>query len=284
MGTVLITGGTGTVGRRVAALLRAARADVRTAGRTEMTGGHPHARFDWEDPSTFPAAVEGVDQVLLVAPLPEPAPAVAAFLDEAVAAGVRRAVLLSSSAVTDAPSGLGAVPPVVRERVEQTAILRPSWFMENFVGSHPIAAGIRERGHIVSATGRGRVAFVDPADIARVASALLLGRPIPDEELVLTGPAVLSYDDAAAALSDVTGRAVRHTSVPADELAATIAASGVPPAYARVLARMDEQIAGGSEDRTTTTVQDITGRAPRAFHDFLVAAAAGPGRARRSHR
>lgn len=178
-------------------------------------------------------------------------------------------VLLSSSAVTDAPSGLGALPPLVRERVAEAAVLRPSWFMENFVGSHPIAAGIRERGHITSATGRGRVAFIDPNDIASVAAALLLGRPIPDGPLILTGPEALSYDEAASIISEVTGKEVRHDSITAEELSQAIAGSGVPLEYARVLAGMDEIIAGGSENRTTTTVQDITGKPPRGFRDFL---------------
>lgn len=272
MSTVLVTGGTGTVGRRVAAFLRARQADVRTASRNAVAGERQHVRFDWEDPSTFPAAVEGVDQAFLVAPLSEPAPAVAGFLGTAVAAGLRRVVLLSSSAVTDAPFGLGALPPLVRDRVAEVAVLRPSWFMENFVGSHPIAAGIRDRGHITSATDKGRVAFVDPNDIAAVAGTLLLGHPIPDGEIILTGPEALSYDEAASIISEVTGRSVRHTSITPDELCIAIASSGVPIEYARVLAGMDEQIAGGSEDRTTTTVQDITGQAPRAFRDFVKAA------------
>lgn len=274
MGTILVTGGTGTVGRRVAALLRSGQADVRTASRNTTDGGHPHVRFDWEDPTTFPTAVEGIEQAFVVAPLSEPAPAVARFLDVAVGAGLRRVVLLSSSAVTDSPSGLGALPPAVRKRVAEVAVLRPSWFMENFVGSHPIAAGIRERGHITSATGRGRVAFIDPSDIATVAAALLQGRPIPDGQLILTGPEALSYDEAASIISEVTGREVRHESITTDKLSEAIAASGLPIEYARVLAGMDEAIAGGSEDRTTTTVRDITGRAPRNFRDFLTAATA----------
>lgn len=141
--------------------------------------------------------------------------------------------------------------------------------MENFVGSHPIADGIRERRQIISATGRGRVAFVDPDDIATVAGTLLMGDPIPDGDLILTGPEALSYDEVAAVITEVGGKPVRHTSVTVEELITAISASGVPVEYARVLAEMDDRISAGSEDRTTTTVQDITGRAPRGFDDFL---------------
>ncbi|KIF68686.1 hypothetical protein HY68_08645 [Streptomyces sp. AcH 505] len=271
MRTVLVTGGTGTTGRRVAAFLRARGTAVRTASRHPVAGDDQHVIFDWADPGTFATALEGVDRVFLVAPLSDsdPAAAVGGFLDAAVAAGTRRVALLSSSAVTDAPSGLGALPPLVRQRVPEAAVLRPSWFMQNFVGSHPVAVGIRERGEIVTATGRGRVAFIDPDDIAAVAGHLLLGTPIPDGELILTGPQALSYDTAAAVISEVTGTAVRHTSVTVEELTAAIEAGGVPHDYARVLADMDAEIAGGSAERITTTVRDITGREPRSLRDFL---------------
>jgi len=141
--------------------------------------------------------------------------------------------------------------------------------MQNFVGNHPVAAGIRERGEIVTATGQGRVAFIDPDDIAAVAGHLLLGASIPDGELILTGPQALSYDEAAAMVGEVTGTAVRHTSITAEELTAAIEAGGVPHDYARMLAGMDAEIALGSEDRTTTTVRDIAGQEPRSFRDFL---------------
>jgi uncharacterized protein YbjT (DUF2867 family) len=270
--TVLVTGGTGTTGRRVAAFLRARGVEARTASRHPVAGADHHVLFDWADPDTFAAAVAGVDRVFLLAPLsdPDPGAAVGAFLDEAVAAGTRRVVLLSASAITDAPSGLGAVAPLVRDRVPEAAVLRPSWFMQNFVGNHPVAIGIREGGRIETATGHGRVGFVDPDDIAAVAGHLLLGEPIPAGELVLTGPQALSYDEAAAVVAEVTGTEVRHTSISVDELTAAIEAGGVPHDYARMLARMDDEIAGGSEERITTTVRDVTGRAPRSFRDFLV--------------
>lgn len=272
MRTVLVTGGTGTTGRRVAAFLRTRGVAVRTASRHPVAGDDRHVIFDWADPGTFAAAVDGVDRVFLVAPLSDSdsASAVAGFLDAAVAAGTRRVALLSASAVTDAPSGLGALPPLVRARVPEVAVLRPSWFMQNFVGSHPVAVGIREHGRIITATGRGRVAFIDPDDIAAVAGRLLLAESIPDGELVLTGPQALSYDEAAAVVGEVTGTAVHHTSITVEELTAAIEASGVPHDYARVLAEMDEEIAKGSEERITTTVRDVTGRAPRSFRDFLI--------------
>ncbi|WP_443078570.1 hypothetical protein [Streptomyces sp. NBC_01497] len=45
-------------------------------------------------------------------------------------------------------------------------------------------------------------------------------------------------------------------------------ATGLPAAYASMLAGMDRDIAGGAEDRTTDTVRRLTGRPPFDFHAF----------------
>lgn len=273
MSTVLVTGGTGNTGSRVAALLRNQGATVRTASRRPDAVSSEHVLFDWADASTFSAALDGVGHVYLVAPpgAAEPAHVVDGFLDTAVEQGTSRVVLLSSSAVPDAPSGLGALPGLLRAQVPEVAVLRPSWFMQNFTGDHPVAHGIRDRGEIITATGRGRIAFIDAADIAAVAARLLLDEQLPDGDLVLTGPEALSYDDAASIVTQVTGRPVRHTATTTDALAALVHAAGTPRDYARLLANLDDAISRGSEDRTTPTVQDITGRPPRSFREFLTA-------------
>jgi uncharacterized protein YbjT (DUF2867 family) len=150
-------------------------------------------------------------------------------------------------------------------------VLRPSWFMQNFTGGHPVAAGIRERGEIVTATGPGRVAFVDAADIAAVAARALLD-PVPhNTDHLITGPEALSYADAAAIIADTTGLTVRHRAVSTAEMTARLAATGLPPEYAAMLAGLDENIRNGAEDRVTSTVPDVTGRPARSFAEFISA-------------
>jgi hypothetical protein len=38
-----------------------------------------------------------------------------------------------------------------------------------------------------------------------------------------------------------------------------------------MLAGLDEAISEGAEDRVTTTVEDVTGRKPRSFREFVAA-------------
>jgi uncharacterized protein YbjT (DUF2867 family) len=271
--TVLVTGGTGTTGSRVAALLREQAAAVRIATRTPINGDPGQVRFDWADPATHGPALAGVDRIYLVAPIgvADPVPLTEPFLAEALRAGVRRVVLLSSSAIGEDASGLGALHHLVRVTMPEWTVLRPSWFMQNFLREHPVAAGIRDRGEIVTATGTGRVAFIDAADIAAVATQALLDAVPHNTDHVLTGPEALSYADAAAVITEATGRPVRHRPVSTAEMTGRFVAAGIPAQFAAMLAGLDEDIRHGAEDRVTSTVLDITGRPARSFAGFVSA-------------
>ncbi|MGW5644074.1 NmrA family NAD(P)-binding protein [Saccharopolyspora sp. NPDC003752] len=262
--TVLITGGTGKTGRPLATVLRERGIAVRIASR-HPADAPDHVRFDWADPDSQRRALDGVDRVYLVPPVGaiDPMPQVGPFL--ATAAG-RRIVALGSSAMMPNAPGLEEY----RARIASTpgcAVLLPTWFMQNFTGRHPVADGIRERGEIVTATGSGRLGWIDAADIAAVAAHALTSDEVADEYL-LTGPETLSYGEAAAIISEVAGRPVRHRHITTGELARRLSAE-LPADFAAGLAAMDEHIRAGGEDRTTSTVQEVTGRPPRSFRDFI---------------
>lgn len=273
----LITGGTGQTGAAIAAHARARGFDVRIASRRAPAGDPPWARFDWEDPSTYEAALAGVSRVYLVSPVgvPDPAPPMNAFVARALDRGVHRFVLLGSSAVPiDAP-GLGAVERHLRDVAPEWAVLKPSWFMQNFTGSHPHAQTVRTEGVLYTATGDGRVAFIDVDDIAAVGARVLLDAEAPNESLVLTGPEALSYDVVARIMSEALGRTVRHVRIDDDEARQRLVANGIPAEYAALLVMLDVAIRGGAEDRVTDTVLRITGRPSRSFGDFLRARSSG---------
>ncbi|NBE91976.1 NAD-dependent epimerase/dehydratase family protein [Nonomuraea sp. KC401] len=281
---VLVIGGTGTTGSRVAAQLGEQGAAVRVATRSPAAGDPAHVRFDWNDPDTHRTAVAGVDGIYLIAPAGslDPAPLVRSFLTGAVDTGVRRVVLLSASALPEDAPGIGALPRTVRATVPEWAILRPSWFMQNFTGDHPVAHGIRAGGEIVTATGDGRVGFVDAVDIAAVAVRALLDAEPHNRDHLITGPEALGYAEAAAVITDVTGLLVRHRPVDTAAMTERFVAAGLPPAYAGMLAALDEDIRRGAEDRVTGTVADVTGRPARSFAEFVTehrAAFAAPGHA-----
>jgi uncharacterized protein YbjT (DUF2867 family) len=266
-GTTLVIGATGTTGSRTAAQLIAAGHHVKAASRhaTPVPDAEP-VRFDWYDPATHVAALDGVQGVYLIPPLGEsdPAAVMLPFLQRARTAGVHRAVLLSSSAIPEGGPAVGTVHQALPGLFEQWAVLRPSWFMQNFTGTHIHALSIREDGTIWTATDSGRVGFIDAEDIAAVAVHALTDEHAPNTDLVLTGPEALSYDDIATTITEVTGRPVVHRRLSCERMRDRLAAQ-VPPEFAAMLAGMDRAIAEGSEDRTTDAVQRLTGRPPRGF-------------------
>ncbi|PSM40879.1 ergot alkaloid biosynthesis protein [Streptomyces dioscori] len=278
-GSILVLGATGTTGSRVAARLAGQGHRVRAAGRRATpVDGAEAVRFDWYDPATYEGALDGADRVYLVAPLDSATPAdvMLPFLEQARASGVRRAVLLSSSAIPAGGPVVGQVHEALPGLFDEWAVLRPSWFMQNFTGDHMHARSVREEGVILTAAGEGRVAFVDADDIAAVAVHALTDVRAPDTDLVITGPRALSHTEIATVLTEVTGRAVVHRPLTYEEMRDQLAAS-MPREYAAMLAALDRANAEGAENRTTDTVRRVTGREPRTFHDHVLAAVGGTG-------
>ncbi|MEX1657842.1 NAD(P)H-binding protein [Streptomyces pseudovenezuelae] len=278
-GTILVVGATGTTGSRVTAQLTTAGHRVRAASRrcTPLPQADP-VRFDWYDPATHTDALDGVDRVYLVPPVgdPDPAAVMLPFLRQARAAGVNRAVLLSSSAVPEGGPAVGVVHRELPGLFDAWAVLRPSWFMQNFTGTHMHALGIRETGTIHTAAGKGRVGFVDAEDIAAVAVRALTDVRSPDSDLVLTGPQALSHDDIAAVLTEVTGRPVVHRHLTHEQQCDRLVPL-VGREFGELLAGMDLAIADGAEDRTTDVVQRLTGRPPHDFRTVLIRESAALG-------
>jgi uncharacterized protein YbjT (DUF2867 family) len=265
---VLVTGATGTTGSRVAAAARSAGAQVRTASRHGSD-----VRFDWHAADTWPAALHSCLRVYLVPPPGlDVAPVMVPFIEFARHSGVERLVLLSNSVFPMGGPGVGAVHQALADGSDDDfVVLRPSWFMQNVTGDHVLARMIRDEDRIVTATGEGRVGFIDVDDIAAVAVHALLDEMRPAAELVLTGPEALSYRRVAEIVGAARGRPVAFEPVTPAELSERLART-YPPPFAQALADLDAAIAAGVEDRLTPDVERVAGRPPRSFEAFAATA------------
>jgi ergot alkaloid biosynthesis protein len=273
--TILVTGGTGKTGGRLIRRLAEQGWTARCASRSGKTqAGVGGVTFDWFDPRGHAAALAGVQRVYLIAPVGSnnPIEVMQPFIERAIAQGVRRFVLLSSSALEEGGPAMGAVHALLHRIAPEWAVLRPSWFMENFVEAH--LATIRDQGEIYSATDDGPVPFIASDDIAEVAFRALTNDEAVNDGLVITGPKALSYGEAAAIIGKARGRPVRHVRLSGEELTARFESFGVAHDYAAMLAGLDRAIAGGAEARTTPVVAQLTGRAPMSLEDFAARNAA----------
>lgn len=223
-GEVLVLGATGKTGRRVVRRLAEAGVPVRAASRRSATA------FDWEDRGTWGPAVAGASAVYLVAPEdPEP---VKPFTAEAVAAGVRRFVVLSGRGLERVGSdfefgaGMAAAEAAVRESGAEWTILRPNNFFQNFTEDlwlEPVRAG-----RLALPIGDVPEPFIDAEDIAEVAAAALTEDGHAGRVYDLSGPEDLTFADAARIIGGAAGRQVRFAELAPDEYRAELRGLGFP--------------------------------------------------------
>jgi len=121
--------------------------------------------------------------------------------------------------------------------------------MENFSEMDNHVQSIRNENKIVSATGKGKVAFVSAEDIAEVVVRCLTSEAGINMELVLLGPELLSFDDIAKMIGKKLEREIKHENVDEEEIAKGMIEGGLEEEYASILAELDGAIRNGDEER-----------------------------------
>jgi len=165
---ILILGGTGKTGRRVAHQL----ADRgRSAKIVSRSGGQ---RFDWQDESTWAPAVDGVESAYLVdSQGGDAAQLLAEFARLAARKGVKRLVLLSARMWEQSEGeSMFAAERAVQDSGAGWTVLRPTWFAQNFSEEAFLSDAVIG-GEVVLPAWSGLEPFVDAEDIAAVAVAAL---------------------------------------------------------------------------------------------------------------
>ncbi|MBB4917184.1 NAD(P)H-binding protein [Streptosporangium saharense] len=262
----LVLGGTGKTGSRVVRRLTERHLPVRIGSRS---GGVP---FDWENPATWAPALQDARAVYvsyypdLAAPgAPE---AVGSFAELAVSLGARRLVLLSGRGEEEAK----AAEDAVRASGAEWTILRASWFAQNFSEGHLLDPVLS--GQVVLPVGQVPEPFVDVEDIADVATAALTEDGHVGEVYELTGPRLLTFADAVAAIAEASGREVTLTGISAEDYAAALLAEGVPSEVVELLTYLFTTVLDGRNAHLGDGVQCALGRRPRDFADYARATAA----------
>ena len=280
---VLVTGATGNVGSHVTRQLLQAGLTVRatgsSAGRVQQQFGNTveAVALDFTDPSTWPDAYAGVEQMFLMRPphLGKPKKQMVPSLEAAKAAGVTQMVFLSlQGAERNKVVPHAAIETWLRGSGLSWTFVRASFFMQNLSTTH--AADIRDHDEIVVPAGGGATAFVDAKDVAAVATAALLEpERHHDGAWTPTGPQALTYSQVAAILTTTLGRPIRY-SRPGLLRYARHARSALrmPWGMVGVTTAIYTMARLGTAGGLTDDVQTVTGRPPVAFTSFARDAAA----------
>ena len=254
---ILVLGGTGKTGRRVAQRLEARAIAVRIGSRSA------EPRFDWNDAATWVPALEGAGAVF-ISYQPDLAvsgavEAVRSFAEAAIEAGVGRMVLLSGRGEAEAQRAEQAL----RETGAEWTIVRASWFAQNFSESFLLDA-VRA-GDVALPAGTTKEPFIDADDIADVVVAALTEASHIGQIYEVTGPRLLSFADAIGEIAEASGRHIRYQEIRADEYAALLAKHGVPHDYVSLVMYLLTTVLDGRNEVVTDGVRSALGRAPRDF-------------------
>lgn len=266
-GAVLVTGATGTVGRHVVAALRARGTEVRRAVR--VVEHADDRRFDFVDPTSWEAALDGVDRLFLMRPpaISDVKGLIRPFVHLAARRSVRHVVVLSVMGVNPAMPHWRLERDVKASGIPWT-MLRPAYFMQNLETAW--RPSIRDQGVLRMPAGRGRTSFVDTRDVADIA-ALALREPLAHRGRTATptGAEAFSWAAVAAALSAELGRPVRYAPIGFRTARRELTDGGAPTAYVNVQLVIGAVARAGLAARVTDDVADLLGRPPRGLAAYL---------------
>lgn len=274
--TFLLIGATGQVGSTVARNLVAGGHRIRALVRNPAAAAAKlgldieYVRGDLNDRATLPGALKGVDAAYLAtAPAPEMVGQEGNFIEAAAEAGLPRLIEVSVLG-TEVSVPIFKFHQDIEAKIADSGIpatvLRPGGFYSAFLFS---ADAIRA-GALPSAAGDGGHAWIDPADVADVATAVLLDDAgYADQVLKLTGPKALTYDDTAAALERALGKPVAHQRLDEQALRAQLTSSGLPGWMTDSFLGQQRLMRDDQLSLVTDTVESVLGRPPRTFDQWL---------------
>jgi uncharacterized protein YbjT (DUF2867 family) len=268
----VVTGATGTIGRRVARLLIAdhdvwsLNRDPQRAARSGTAGRH--IGVDLSDRPAVKEALAGADALLVITFDPVEPRHDRNLVEAAQAAGIAHVVKVSALAVTDP----GSDDLVTRWQRECEALwcasglaptlLRPRVYMSNCLGWAP---SIRAGGSVDVLDGTSPNACVDPSDVAAAAAAVLR-EPVPHagRAYALTGPQPLTAREQVEVLADTLQQSLRIRYLTPTQAMENWRARYPEPLAQALLERAERQ-RSGVKATVEEGVRTLTGRAPGTF-------------------
>ena len=273
--TMLVTGATGHVGRRVAELLAHRGAPLRLLARDPKRAprldGAEVVGADYADPAGLREACAGVSTAFAVSvsgPPGERASLHANVFAAAASAGVEHVVYLSLQGAS--PSSRSPVARDHHASEEALAatgmrftVLRGNLYLDLV----PEMVGLD--GVLRAPAGEGAAAFVAREDVARAVAAAMAAEPTSDRALDVTGPEALSLRQVVERVATLTGLDLTYEDEPLDKARAWRSDLVEPDWQVEACLGSYLALAAGELERPSDTVRRLTGREPLDLEAFV---------------
>lgn len=269
MSKILVLGASGNVGRPLVKELLARGKQVKAASRSgKNIGTAQGVVFDYNDPSTFDSAFEGVESayVMLAGGYVE---SKALLIPVIEAAAVRNVKVVFQSVL-----GVDADDSIPYRQVEIAlensgvpyVILRPNWFSDNF---HTYWKAVIGHGVIAVPAAEGKSSFIDVRDIASSAAVALTTDKFDNQAFNLTGPEALSYAESAEKISVALAKPVQYQAMEDREFIDMLVGAGVAADYAEFLTSIFYPVRQGWTAEVSDAVQVLTGKPARSLDNYI---------------
>jgi uncharacterized protein YbjT (DUF2867 family) len=264
---ILVIGGTGKTGSRVAERLNQQGHNSRNGSRSSLPA------FDWEDPTTFSSALEGIDRAYIVyypdLAVPGAKEAIKKLTEAAKKAGLEKVVLLSGKGEKEAE----ACEQIVAHSGLDYTLVRASWFNQNF--SEGAFLDFVLSGMVALPMPDAEIPFVDADDIADVVAKVLVDDAYNGETITVTGPKKMTFREAVETMAAEIGREIHYQPISINEFKDGMKAVGLPDSYVWLFGYLFEEVLGNPDNQEVShDVQRVLGRAATDFRAYAAKTAA----------
>jgi uncharacterized protein YbjT (DUF2867 family) len=280
VGTILVTGATGKVGREVIKQLVLSKAKVRAGiynhARVDKieVAGFEQTDLDFMKPETIEAALNDVEKAFLVVPFRENmADMMKNFIDVAKRKDLKHIVLLSllGADKPDASSILKMhkqCEDIVVSSGIPVTMLRANWFMQDFI---KYAQTIKKPGMFQAPINlKGSISFVDIRDVATIATLALL-KSKGGEIFALTGPQTFTHRQVEDNFAFVLGKRVIFHTISDDDFRQTMLGYGVSDWHVHMMLELYKEAEKGTFADIDQTTAQLLGHKPETFKTFIKA-------------
>ena len=260
---ILVLGANGKTGRRVIERLKNnANIEVRAGSRSAAIP------FDWEKPETWKAALQDIDTVYISyqpdLAIPSATTVIQLFSGLATQMGVEKMVLLSGRGEKEAQ----ICEEIVQTNAKNWTIVRASWFSQNFSESFfldPILAG-----YVALPRAEALEPFTDADDIAKVIVASLLEEKHNGQVYELTGPELLTFEQAIAQIAKAANREIVFQPLSLEEYIEMLREYKVPDDHIWLINYLFEQVLDGRNSSVTSDIEKVLGRKAKDFSTYAI--------------
>jgi len=261
---ILILGATGKTGKRVAGKLQKMGIPIRAGSRN----GNPP--FDWDRPENWATVLDGVQKVYITYQpdfvVPGALEKIQRFVDATKKSGVQQLVLLSGRGEKEAEES----ETIVMDSGLKWTVVRASWFMQNF--SEFFFLDNILAGYLVVPKPKALEPFVDLDDLADVVIEALTDNKHNGKIYELTGPELLSFNDATRMISEAISKTIVYEEVDMDGYVKILRDYQIPEDVIWLMQYLFTEVLDGRNESIQNDIENVLGRKPTTFREYAAKA------------